>query len=151
MVDEKHTAFPSAVVAHGMVVPDPLLSPAHAGETGSGPGSLPPAPLVLLAPVVLLALLAPVVLLALLAPVVLLAPVLLVLLAPVVLLALLALPAPAPVVAPPLALLAELLGPGSPPPAPAAPPAPSSPSDDEQASHPQVKKPSITKERIELM
>ncbi|WP_437287035.1 hypothetical protein [Sorangium sp. So ce406] len=148
MVDAKHTALPSAVVAHGMVVPEPLLSPAHAGESDPVPGSLPPAPVVLLAEV----LLAPLaeVLLALLAPV-LLAEVLLALPAEELLAlpaeALLALPAPAPLVVP----LPALVTPGSPPPDAAAPPVPSSPSDDEQAIHPQAKKPSITKERFELM
>ncbi|WP_434043772.1 MULTISPECIES: hypothetical protein [Sorangium] len=140
--------MPSAVVAHGMVVPEPLLSPAHAGESDPVPGSLPPAPVVLLAEVllVLLALPAPAPLV-LLAPV-LLAEVLLVLLAEVLLApALLALPAPAPLVAP----LPALVTPGSPPPDAAAPPVPSSPSDDEQAIHPQARKPSITKERFELM
>ncbi|WP_438025140.1 hypothetical protein [Sorangium sp. So ce233] len=145
VVDAKHTALPSAVVAHGMVVPEPLLSPAHAAESAPVPGSLPPAPVVLLAEV-LLVLLAPV-LLVLLAPVP-LAEVLLVLLAEVLLApVLLALPAPTPLVVP----LPALVTPGSPPPDAAAPPVPSSPSDDEQAIHPQAKKPSITKERFELM
>jgi hypothetical protein len=48
VVPEKQTALPSSVAAHGIVVPDPLFSPAHAAETGCG--APPPEPLLLLDP-----------------------------------------------------------------------------------------------------